>query len=84
MTPTSSPWVNLQISFALAGGAVWFAGALFERDFVSGIGVGLVAAALLLRVGRRGEGGASSAREQGPSGAAGPSAGVESRSTGDA
>lgn len=44
--------LNLQISFGLAGGAVWFAGAVLHHDFVSGIGVGLVAAAILLRVAR--------------------------------
>lgn len=53
--PVESRWLSLQISFGLAGGAVWFAGALFEQEFVSGIGVGLVAAALLLRLGRRPE-----------------------------
>jgi len=53
VTWSGDPWLNLQISFGLAGGAVWFAGALFDLDFVSGIGVGLVAAAALLRLGRR-------------------------------
>lgn len=45
-------WLNLQIGFGLGGGAVWFAGAMFEQDFVSGLGAGLIVAALLLRFGR--------------------------------
>lgn len=49
-------WLNLQVTFGLAGGAVWLAGTFFEQDFVAGIGTGLVAAALLLRMARpRGE-----------------------------
>jgi len=46
-------WLNLQISFGLLGGAVWLAGTYFEQEFVSGIGAGLIFAALLLRMGRR-------------------------------
>ncbi len=46
-------WLNLQISFGMAGGAIWLAGRYFEQDFVSGVGAGLILAALLLRMGRR-------------------------------
>ncbi|MFV1987700.1 MAG: hypothetical protein ACC682_10480 [Gemmatimonadota bacterium] len=46
-------WLNLQISFGLLGGAVWLAGTYFKQEFVSGVGAGLILAALLLRMGRR-------------------------------
>ena len=46
-------WLNLQVAFGLAGGAVWLAGALLEHEFVAGVGGGLLLAALLLRIGRR-------------------------------
>lgn len=45
-------WLGLQLGLVLGGGAVWFGGAVLEEDFVSGVGVGLVLAALLLRFGR--------------------------------
>lgn len=47
---SARPWLNLQISLGLAGGAVWFLGAMLQQDFVSGLGGGLVLAALLLRI----------------------------------
>ena len=46
-------WLHLQITFGLAGGAVWLAGTLLEQEFVSGMGGGLILAALFLRIGRR-------------------------------
>lgn len=46
-------WLNLQIALALSGGAFWFVGAYLEEDFLSGVGAGLVAAALIMRIGRR-------------------------------
>lgn len=46
-------WLNLQIGLGLAGGLVWFAGAAWEQDFVAGVGCGLIAAALVLRLGRK-------------------------------
>lgn len=45
-------WLGLQLGLALGGGAVWFSGAVLEEDFVSGVGVGLILAALVLRFGR--------------------------------
>lgn len=53
-------WLNLQVSFGLAGGAVWLAGTLLRQDFVAGVGGGLILAALLLRMAR----GAAEDREQ--------------------
>jgi hypothetical protein len=44
--------VNLQVTFGLAGGAIWLGGTFFEQEFVAGVGAGLILAALLLRMGR--------------------------------
>jgi lipid-A-disaccharide synthase-like uncharacterized protein len=46
-------WLNLQITLALVGGAVWLVGAMLRQDFVSGVGCGLLIGALILRLGRR-------------------------------
>ncbi len=53
--PTASGrwWLKLQVGLASAGGLIWLAGAMFENDFASGVGLGLIAAALVLRIGRR-------------------------------
>jgi len=45
--------LNLQISLGLAGGAVWFLGVVLGEEFISGLGGGLVLAALLLGLARR-------------------------------
>ena len=45
-------WLRLQIGLGLAGGATWFIGALTEQDFAAGAGCGLLAAAVVLRLGR--------------------------------
>jgi len=50
--PSARSWLNLQISFGLGGGAVWFLGVMLAEDFISGLGGGLVLAALLLRLAR--------------------------------
>ena len=46
-------WLRLQLGLALLGGAVWFVGVFVERDFLTGLGAGLLIAALILRLGRR-------------------------------
>lgn len=46
-------WLNLQLGFAVTGGAVWLTGAILEQDFVAGVGCGLLVGALLLRLGRK-------------------------------
>jgi len=51
-TKATAWWLKLQIGLGLGGGAVWFLGTLFEQDFVAGLGCGLIASALILRVGR--------------------------------
>lgn len=45
-------WLRLQVGLGLGGAAVWFIGALLEQDFVAGVGCGLLAGALVLRLGR--------------------------------
>ncbi len=52
-TATRRWWLNLQLALGVSGGAVWFAGAMWEQDFIAGVGFGLIAAALVLRLGRR-------------------------------
>lgn len=46
-------WLNLQITLGTAGGLAWLAGAMLEEEFVTGLGCGLLIAALVLRFGRR-------------------------------
>ena len=46
-------WLRLQVGLALAGGVVWIIGVLVARDFLTGLGAGLLIAALTLRLGRR-------------------------------
>ncbi len=51
--PSFRWWLRLQLGLALAGGAVWLLGVAIERDFFTGLGAGLLIAALILRFGRR-------------------------------
>ncbi len=44
--------VKLQVTLGLSGGAVWFVGVMWKQDFMAGVGCGLIAAALILRLGR--------------------------------
>ena len=53
MTGTVGWWLRLQLGIGLAGALVWLAGAAVESDFLSGLGAGLLIAALALRLGRR-------------------------------
>lgn len=46
-------WLRLQLGLALSGGVVWFIGVFVRRDFLTGLGAGLLIAALTLRLGRR-------------------------------
>lgn len=46
-------WLRLQLGLAVAGGVCWVAGAVAEQDFFTGVGLGLLLAALALRLGRR-------------------------------
>ena len=53
MTGTVGWWLRLQLGLGLAGALVWLAGAAVGSDFLSGLGAGLLIAALALRLGRR-------------------------------
>ncbi len=53
LTASAHWWLKLQIGLASAGGLIWLAGAMLENDFASGVGLGLIVAALVLRIGRR-------------------------------
>lgn len=46
-------WLRLQVAFATGGAAAWVVGAALEEEFVTGAGLGLLVAALALRLGRR-------------------------------
>lgn len=45
-------WLRLQLGLALAGGVAWLVGAAADRDFFTGVGLGLLLGALALRLGR--------------------------------
>ena len=51
--PSFRWWLRLQLGLAMSGGAVWIIGVLVKRDFLTGLGAGLLIAALTLRLGRR-------------------------------
>jgi hypothetical protein len=53
VTETVGWWLRLQLGLGIGGGAVWVAGTALEADFLAGIGVGLLIAAVVLRLGRR-------------------------------
>lgn len=46
-------WLRLQLAFTVLGGAAWVVGAVIEEAFLTGTGMGLILAALGLRLGRR-------------------------------
>lgn len=50
---TASAWLRLQIGIGLAGGVVWYVGVAVGSEFVSGVGIGLMVVALVLRLPRR-------------------------------
>ena len=51
-TETYRWWLRLQLGLALGGGVAWLAGAAADQDFFTGVGLGLLLAALALRLGR--------------------------------
>ena len=51
-TATYRWWLKLQLGLALAGGVAWLVGAGTDQDFFTGVGLGLLLAALALRLGR--------------------------------
>ena len=54
-----SRWLRFQVWLAAAGILTWFVGAAIDSSFVAGVGTGIMASALALRVlrGRRPEAG---------------------------
>jgi hypothetical protein len=52
-----SRWLRFQVWLAAAGILTWFAGAASDSSFVAGVGTGIMASALALRIlrGRRPE-----------------------------
>lgn len=50
MTSEASYWLRLQLFMAAVGAVTWYAGVLFGSEFTSGLGVGVLASALALRV----------------------------------
>jgi F0F1-type ATP synthase membrane subunit c/vacuolar-type H+-ATPase subunit K len=53
MTPAARYWLRFQLVMAAVGAGLWCAGALVGSEFTSGLGVGVLASALALRVLRR-------------------------------
>jgi hypothetical protein len=53
LTPEARYWLRLQLGMAAAGAALWYAGVLLKSEFTSGLGVGILVSALLLRIVRR-------------------------------
>jgi len=51
--PAARYWLRFQLVMATVGAGLWFAGALVGSEFTSGLGVGVLASALALRVLRR-------------------------------
>ncbi len=51
-TAATKWWLKMQIGLGIGGGAVWFLGTLVEQNFIAGLGFGLIASALILRIGR--------------------------------
>ena len=51
-TGTYRWWLRLQLGLALGGGVAWLVGAATDQDFFTGVGLGLLVAALALRLGR--------------------------------
>jgi len=53
MTPAARYWLRLQLMMAVVGGVLWYAGVRLDSDFTSGLGVGVLVSALVLRLMRR-------------------------------
>jgi hypothetical protein len=53
MKPEARYWLRFQMVMAVVGGVLWYVGVLMDSEFTSGLGVGVLASALALRVLRR-------------------------------
>jgi len=43
-------WLRFQLALAVVGAGTWYAGSAVEEPFVSGLGVGIMLAALAVRL----------------------------------
>ena len=50
MTSEARYWLRLQLIMAAVGAATWYVGVFFGSEFTSGLGVGVLASALVLRL----------------------------------
>lgn len=53
MKPEARYWLRFQMVMAVTGGVLWYVGVLLDSEFTSGLGVGVLASALVLRILRR-------------------------------
>ncbi len=53
MTSEERYWLRFQLVMACIGGGFWYGGVLWESEFTSGLGVGILVSALALRLLRR-------------------------------
>lgn len=50
MTSEARYWLRLQLIMAAVGAVTWYVGVFFGSEFTSGLGVGVLASALVLRL----------------------------------
>jgi len=50
MTPEAKYWLRLQLVMAAVGAVTWYAGVFLGSEFTSGLGVGVLASTLALRL----------------------------------
>ena len=53
MKPEARYWLRFQMVMAVVGAVLWYVGVLFDSEFSSGLGVGVLLSALALRILRR-------------------------------
>ena len=53
MKPEARYWLRFQMVMAVVGGVLWYVGVLLDSEFTSGLGVGVLASALAIRILRR-------------------------------
>jgi len=46
-------WLRFQMVMAVVGAVLWYVGVLLDSEFTSGLGVGVLLSALVLRILRR-------------------------------
>lgn len=53
MSPEARYWLRFQMVMAVVGAVLWYVGVLLDSEFTSGLGVGVLLSALVLRILRR-------------------------------